>query len=237
MRIKKYPVYIFIAVFLVMTLISVGSCTSNTVSDVKNTEEKAREMAVDFVRNSPTFTFDGMEESFEYRETLYSNVAGAWQFVFHFESRHAGYGDRNGQMLAQVITPHKATVTVEQCKIKTAIMDGIWDMINQRMLLNDIEIKPAPIHEVKVSLLKSNPPQVSVDIQGGLPDGCTSYHDMDVTQEGNTIIIKITVQRPKDAFCPAIFTFFNKFINLGSEFTTGTTYTLKVNDYTTSFTY
>jgi hypothetical protein len=76
---------------------------------------------------------------------------------------------------------------------------------------------------------------VEVYIKGGLRDGCTKYHDAVVTRDGNTINIKVTVQHPKDAMCTAIYGYFEKTINLGSNFTAGTSYMLKVNDYTTTF--
>ena len=99
------------------------------------------------------------------------------------------------------------------------------------------EINLAPIHEVRVSLMKSNPPQIGVYIKGGLRDGCTTFHEMEITREGSTVNIRVTTQHPRDVFCPAIYTYFEKDLNLGSDFVTGTTYTLKVNDYTTTFVY
>ena len=99
----------------------------------------------------------------------------------------------------------------------------------------DVEIKLAPIDEVKVNLLKSNPPQIGVYIKGGLPDGCTTFHDIETAREGSTVNIKVTVQRPRGVSCPAIYTNFEKDVNLGSDFAFGTTYTLNVNDYTTTF--
>jgi hypothetical protein len=98
------------------------------------TEENSRQIALEFVENSPTFKFDGIEESLELVETLYPDIENAWQFVFQFESRHAGYGDRTGEILAQVITPHEAIITVENGAVKSAVMDGKWDMIDQKML-------------------------------------------------------------------------------------------------------
>jgi inhibitor of cysteine peptidase len=100
---------------------------------------------------------------------------------------------------------------------------------------SNIEIKTAPIHEVKVDILKSNPPQVAVNITLGLSDGCTKYHDAVVTRNGNTVTIKVTTERPKDAVCTAIYGYFEKTLNLGTDFTAGTTYTLQVNDYSTTF--
>jgi len=97
------------------------------------------------------------------------------------------------------------------------------------------EIKLAPIDEVKVNILKSNPPQISVYIKGGLPDGCTTFHDIETVREGTTVNIKVTVQRPRGVACPAIYTNFEKDVNLASDFAFGTTYTLNVNDYSTTF--
>ncbi|MCF7915797.1 MAG: hypothetical protein K9L66_11570 [Spirochaetaceae bacterium] len=38
----------------------------------------------------------------------------AYEMVFEFKSRHSGYGDREGEMLTQVITPHELEVRVER---------------------------------------------------------------------------------------------------------------------------
>ncbi len=113
------------------------------------TEEEARQVAEEFVRNSPTFVFDGIEDTLELVETAgvatgtvspeideVSPVEG-WAFTFSFESRHAGYGDRTGQMLAQVITPHLAVITVQEGEVTSAVMDGRWDMIEQEMNITE----------------------------------------------------------------------------------------------------
>jgi hypothetical protein len=200
------------------------------------TESEARQMAEEFVRNSQTFQFDGIEKSLTLIETLYPDIENAWQFVFQFESRQAGYGDRTGQMLAEVITPHEAIITVEQEEVTNAIMDEKWDMINQQKL-EGIEVSLAPIHEIEVYFMESYPVQVGVYIEGGLRDGCTTFNDAVVTREGNLVNIEVTVQRPKDAICTQVYSFFEKNLNIGSDFTSGTTYTLIVNDYTTTFVY
>ncbi len=135
-------------------------------------------------------------------------------------------------MLTEVIIHHVAEITVQAGLVKTAIMDGEWDMINQRI---DVEINPAPIDEVEVNIMESNPPQIGVYIKGGLPDGCTTFHDIEITREGSNVNIEVTTQRPRGVSCPAIYTNFEKYINLGSDFTAGVTYTLKVNDYSTTF--
>jgi hypothetical protein len=102
---------------------------------------------------------------------------------------------------------------------------------------DEVVIDLSPIHDINITLLKSNPPQVNVHIRGGLRDGCTTFHDIQTTQDGKKITIKVTTQRPKDAVCPALYTYFEKDINLGSDFTSGTIYTVKVNYAASNFTY
>jgi len=98
------------------------------------TEEAAEEMAGIFVRSSPTFVFDGILGTLELAETLQPDMENAWAFVFTFQSAHAGYGDRTGQVLAEVITAHEAHVTVQNGEVVSASMDGQWDMLAQKMV-------------------------------------------------------------------------------------------------------
>jgi len=98
-------------------------------------EQEAMQMAKKFVKNSLTYQFDGYD--LKHQETLYPDLVDCercYTFVFSFKSRHAGYGNRSGQMLAQVITPHEAHVTVHEGEIITALLDNKWDMINQRQI-------------------------------------------------------------------------------------------------------
>ncbi|OGO06352.1 MAG: hypothetical protein A2Y92_00410 [Chloroflexi bacterium RBG_13_57_8] len=99
----------------------------------------------------------------------------------------------------------------------------------------DIEIKLAPIHEVTISFAKSLPPQVIVYIKGGLPDGCTTFRGLEIERSGKTVKINVTVQRPKEAICTEIYGFFERNENLGSDFIKGETYTVVVNDTSTTF--
>lgn len=101
---------------------------------MRMSEESARDIAGLFVRNSSTFVFDGILGTLELAETLYPDVENAFTFVFRFESAHAGYGDRTGQVLAEVITPHEAHVTVQDGAVVSALMDGTWDMLQQKLV-------------------------------------------------------------------------------------------------------
>ena len=99
----------------------------------------------------------------------------------------------------------------------------------------DIEIRPAPIHEVRINIAESYPPQVFVYIKGGLTDSCTTFYELKTERSGNTIEIEVTTQRPRDAVCAQVYGFFERNVNLGTAFTSGETYIVNVNDRTTSF--
>jgi hypothetical protein len=101
--------------------------------------------------------------------------------------------------------------------------------------VEELELRLAPIHEVKVNIAESYPPQVFVYVKGGLSDGCTTFHQLTTERSGNTIYIEVTTQRPKRAICTQVYSFFEQNVNLGSDFTSGETYTLRVNDVTTNF--
>jgi hypothetical protein len=203
-------------------------------TDPTATEENPQKIAEDFVKAEATYVFDGMPETLKLAGISLHSRGGV--FTYEFDSRHAGYGDRTGQILAQVITHHKAVITVEDSKVKLAVMDEVYEMVTQGFLKN-IEIRPALIDEVNILFMESYPVQVGVYIKGGLPDGCTTFRDLAVTRTGDTVNIEVKIQKPADAVCPAIYTWFEKNVNLGSDFTSGNTYTVKVNDVSTTFTY
>jgi len=96
------------------------------------TEEESLEIARKFVLDCPTYKFDG--EDLKHVDTVQARCPSCWVFTFEFTSRSAGYGDRAGQMVAQVITQHTATIAVEQGRVTRAVLDDQWDMINQQMI-------------------------------------------------------------------------------------------------------
>jgi len=305
-------------------------------------EEESQNMAEEFLRNSATFVFDGIEDTLILADTLRARCPYCWVFIFEFDSEHSGYGGRTGKVLAEVITHHRAVIGVEQLEITSAVMDDQWDMRRHEiigieetldvaeLLANpvydtlvrthgvvsglgeffcpcfeltsggekimvwyelmveddgtqrppankhefdngdrvivigelkgeggthyskgdfwatdityvfsapppELEIRLAPIHEVQVNIAESYPQQVIVYIKGGLSDGCTTFHELTTERKDNTINIEVTTQRPKDKECTAVYGYFEKNVNLGSEFISGETYTINVNDKTTDF--
>ena len=110
-----------------------GSVTEDSAFK-QMSEEDSQRIAEEFLKNSPTFVFDGIKDTLILADTLRPRCPYCWIFIFEFDSRHAGYGDRTGKMLAQVITPHQAVIAVEQGEIASAVLDEKWDMISQKML-------------------------------------------------------------------------------------------------------
>lgn len=85
---------------------------------------ESEQVARDFVKECPTFEYDGMEDTLELVNKEKLEETHTWRFTYEFQSRHAGYGDRTGQVVAQVITPHQVVITVEQNTVTYAVMDG-----------------------------------------------------------------------------------------------------------------
>lgn len=92
-------------------------------------------------------------------------------------------------------------------------------------ILEDIEAPPEgdgtiianmPIAEIEVLLAESHPVQVTVEVNGWLPDSCTTHHETHQTQEGNTITIQITTIRPKDFACATVVTEYQERVSIGT---------------------
>jgi hypothetical protein len=120
-----------IGLFILLMIVAV-ICTACTKPSV-GSKEHSQSVAEEFVRLETTFRFDGIPDTLEV--TITTSVGNGWQYTIEFDSRHAGYGNRSGQILAQVITHHTAEITVQGgLGVTKAIMDDVWDMIDQRMV-------------------------------------------------------------------------------------------------------
>jgi len=97
-------------------------------------KEDSQKIAEDFVRGSPTFRFDGIDDTLKLVWSGGEEKTSRWEFHYEFQSRHAGYGDRTGLILAQVITDHRAQIVVEQGEVVHAVLDGKWDMLRQKII-------------------------------------------------------------------------------------------------------
>lgn len=91
-------------------------------------------IAIDWLRGSPTFKFDGVEDSLKVVEVWQAQTfayPSFWQVTIEFDSLHVGYGNRAGQILAQVITHHSIRIHLTEAKVTLAVIDDGWDELKQ----------------------------------------------------------------------------------------------------------
>jgi len=134
-------IVVLTAVILTLMIVptSIYALQNPRTSAVVKTPE---EIALGFIKGSPTFKFDGMSSSLVV-EDIYVNKSNPPQYVvtLSFQCMHSGYGERDGMILLQVITPHTAVVTIREGVILSAVIDGSWNEAAQRPVSND-DTKP-----------------------------------------------------------------------------------------------
>jgi hypothetical protein len=94
--------------------------------------EESQQIALDFLKQSPTFAFDGIEDSIKLVRVEPAFCPNCWGFVYAFQCAHPGYGDRTGQILAQVITDHEAMIGVSMGEVDGGTINRKWDMVHQQ---------------------------------------------------------------------------------------------------------
>jgi len=108
----------------------------------------------------------------------------------------------------------------------------------------ELEIELAVIYDCLVSFDESSPPQGFVYLRGALPDSCTTLHEIkieyldlppEIHSGGSFVRITVTTQRPKDAECTPVYSFFEEHLTLSIDFIRGETYLLEVNGVATLF--
>ena len=121
----------------------------------------AQDLAVEYMMNSPTFTFDGIDGSMEIKEVMIAESFPVQYFItIEFQSSHAGYGDREGQALAQVITSHEARVVVVSGEVTTAVLDGVWG-VREQMEVSSLVASSEIIVNVALEYIIANYPEMS----------------------------------------------------------------------------
>lgn len=95
----------------------------------------------------------------------------------------------------------------------------------------------APIESIEVLILESFPVQYRVLVVSGLPNACYSFAGYWLDLSGDTIRIEIINWKPADSgvACAAVYRAVETTIHLGSDFESGKTYTIVVNETTETF--
>jgi hypothetical protein len=124
------------------------------------TEEKAVSVALEFLRNSPTFLYDGIPETVKFIGVEPLRCPYTWEVSISFDCRHAGYGDRKGMMLAQVITHHMIRVVIQRNEVVGAVIDDEWDEINQREVVRSELLPPEYAKDLAIEYVLENHPEL-----------------------------------------------------------------------------
>jgi hypothetical protein len=94
------------------------------------------EIAREFVLLSPTFAFDGMEDTFEFSPiTVMESFPEQYRLEATFTSSHGGFGDRTDQIITQALTPHTMSILISEGAVISAVTDEEWDEINNQYVL------------------------------------------------------------------------------------------------------
>jgi len=96
---------------------------------------------------------------------------------------------------------------------------------------------PAPIDELDVRVAESMPPRYFLRLVAGLPSGCAERARHEVSRQGDSITVTVLNWMPSgDVMCTMIYGTYELNIDLGTDFVPGRSYTVRVNDRSTTFT-
>jgi hypothetical protein len=148
----KFKGVTLVLLFAALSVILCSARASSISEKSCYTRDGASLVAENFVKNDQTYKFDGLKDTLNIRvehvngleDFAMPRVPGMtlamtmpleqkeYTFKAKFDCRHSGYGNRAGKYLAEVITSHEAEITVENCIVKSAILDGKWDMVTSK---------------------------------------------------------------------------------------------------------
>ena len=133
-KIAIAPIIAVVAIGAVGAYLIPAQSTVVIVPTTKEDQERydALGVAQRYVVTSPTFGFDGDINSLktEYVGTTKS-IPPQHIFKATFESSHEGYGDRHGQSVKQITTPHTMEILVTEGNVVSAVTDQTWDEIKE----------------------------------------------------------------------------------------------------------
>jgi hypothetical protein len=129
----RLPIFAVLVAFSLGLYVQTSTVMAQTMEDELLPEVEA---AVDFVMSGPTFAFDGIVDSLEVDSVMImESFPPQYRVVIVFDSAHGGYGNRDGQVLTQAITPHRVDVLISEGIVRSAIIDGKWDELRQQFVL------------------------------------------------------------------------------------------------------
>ena len=95
-------------------------------------------------------------------------------------------------------------------------------------------LERAPIQDAEVTASSASPPLYTLRVVSALPNGCHTYERTAVNRTGETIEVQV-LNRVRGDVCTQQFGTVTNTTPLGSDFVSGRTYTVRVNDVTRTF--
>ena len=145
------PGIFFLLIVVALIIWAILPQTEPGVCDI----EKSQKIAENWIlEKSSTYKFDGYDLSLSKSNDL--DCENCYEFIFWFNARHTGYGNRSDMLLAQAITPHTIVVKTENCEIISGIIDEKYNEIKNDFLEsvpNIIILKPINGEKIKSPVL------------------------------------------------------------------------------------
>jgi hypothetical protein len=130
--------------YLPAGLVKIREKLQETVEFTRTLDEsQIKELAASWIREAPTYKYDGSGLGFVNYAQQESNPV-RHVLTYTFTSSHAGYGDRSGKVTAQVITEHSIKIVVVDGNVESAVIDGKWDEIGQFMVGSELSLSYQP---------------------------------------------------------------------------------------------
>ena len=122
--------------------------------------------------------------------------------------------------MPQQILWFAALLSLTHCLGCLNVIDKILDSSDETSNGDSVDdswtITDMPVRRVSVLIAESQPVQVTVEVIGYLPDGCTTRHETHQSREGNTVTIQMTMKRSKDRICTKVVTDIREQIYIGT---------------------
>jgi inhibitor of cysteine peptidase len=150
----------------------------------------------------------------------------------------------------EAIVPFEETVTLEIADLESGIYTVVAQDQSATFILdvdNIIEEEQgdekfnygsrATVEQMVVNVMESFPVQISVQLEGYLPDGCTEIHEITTAREGQIFTVSIITRHPAgDVACTQAIVPFEETVSLDVEGLAAGEYTVITCDLSDTFT-
>ena len=202
---SKKILVIALTICIVLPSVSIYALSKQSQTP-ENPYDQIHQIALNFLINGPTFSFDGIMDSIKIID-IYTMESFPEQHVviISFDTLHAGWGDREGTFIAQVVTPHVIKITIVEEKVVSAVIDDKWDELKQDVIMPDELLLPMKACETAVRyVLERHPELGEVEIPSlwvtemAAPNGLVGASTLRYFSEGWNVTVKFPIVQHPD---------------------------------------